>query len=62
MRWIALKDQLPKRFEFVIVANCNTGEIGFDGMTAEDGSDWHSNHFKYTHWMPLPDPPEKARG
>ncbi len=62
-RWIPVEDALPDDRKCVLVTDGEDIEI-----TYFDGSDWemrdqYGNHYELygaiTHWMPLPEPPEK---
>lgn len=67
MEWISVKDKLPEKEKNVLYCDIET-EI-YLGMLI-DGMDkeiyW--SHYDYledhdiTHWMPLPNPPEKQNG
>lgn len=52
--WIPVKDRLPGRFD-VVIAHFADGNI-FTTCYARDPDAW-DNHW-FTHWMPLPEPPE----
>jgi hypothetical protein len=57
-RWIPVEDALPEIYEKVLTAD-------IDGYVTENyrcnvrtGLEW-AKGFRITHWMPLPEPPEK---
>jgi hypothetical protein len=57
-RWIPVEDALPEIYEKVLTAD-------IDGYVTENyrcnvrtGQEW-AKGFRITHWMPLPEPPEK---
>lgn len=60
-RWISVEDRLPPNLEWVLVNHEGTG-IEMAARRAD--GDWHlpwrprSSGVGYTHWMPLPAPPE----
>jgi len=64
MKWINVKDELPKDGEYLCVF------IGWDDMRfqrvleyyndSETWDDWEGNEYKkVTHWMLLPKPPKQ---
>ena len=74
MEWISVEDRLPEsKDDGVLVYFSKTGSVEtvhiqdyFDDITAgidEDGTQSYSKWYKskkVTHWMPLPDPPDKV--
>ena len=64
MKWISVKDELPKNYQMVIVGRENEPNVMKvitykDSFVGEDfwGDCMESMFDKPTHWMPLPQPP-----
>lgn len=63
--WISVKDRLPEAFQHVIICRNNrqgrqiveAGQLDISGWWRVYGTRTKS----VTHWMPLPEPPEKER-
>lgn len=64
-RWIPVNERLPKNFMNVLIwdkidGDTFTGHYSkYDGWTI-DGWEDADEPFEITHWMPLPEPPEKG--
>ena len=60
--WISVDDKLPKRFEVVLVAGVETDTVCAihepDGWLVQYEGEWVTG---VTHWMPLPEPPNKEK-
>lgn len=59
MKWISVKDSLPRNFEEVLAYKNKTIIHAF----FDDAEDWYWVNCprminNVTHWMPLPEPPE----
>ena len=67
--WISVDTELPDRSEVAIVAMRNGGRwLGwfwkgkwYDENQKEFGVTSHGDDLTVTHWMPLPEPPEKSK-
>lgn len=68
MEWISVKDRLPEKWLFALVAVCPPSQMnevhiayidknGKWKVLSEKGN--HSNFI--THWMPLPEPPKEVK-
>lgn len=61
-RWISLDERLPPDLQLVLVNHEGTGiEMAArqpDGQWVICWTGFLTNGFAYTHWMPLPEPPE----
>lgn len=57
-RWISVKDHLPDVLTDRVLVCCSDGNIFLCQVT---GTLFSGNDGYITHWMPLPDPPEKER-
>jgi hypothetical protein len=68
-QWVSIKDRLPEEGAVVLLADIddsyNRISIGYRTFPPFDGPSWHvpgkaflPEHF-YTHWQPLPKPPEE---
>lgn len=59
--WVSVKDRLPERPGKYLIACIKHGRFReittamFSGYFVITG---HRTHWKITHWMPLPEPPE----
>lgn len=67
-KWISVEERLPPREHNVLVVNGH-GYVRMRAFWKKEGSKWtwiSNNGFSrendITHWMPLPEPPEKKRG
>lgn len=64
--WISAKDQLPEKFQPVIVCRPGSeGEIIVEQGFKDVGDWWkvHGTRAKHvSHWMRLPEPPDELRG
>lgn len=61
--WISVKDQLPERFKPVLVCREKNGSPYVEQGHKDVGEWWkvYGTRTKHiTHWMPLPEPPEKS--
>lgn len=61
MEWISCNDSLPKEGSRVLIGNDEEIEMGYyfkDGWKIYEGGFWDSVN-NNTHWMPLPQPPNK---
>lgn len=70
MKWISVKDRLPKIKDRFLIASYSFDkdkyhielvlfECGFF-YSIEDGEEiTNDSHWEITHWMPLPEPPDK---
>ena|SRR5690606_17596359 len=61
MEWISVKDRLPeiKAHGFSEFVLASTGNIQIDIVRYDhDYNKWIPKHLKFTHWMPLPEPPK----
>lgn len=71
MKWISVDDELPMTYVDVLVypphdmayTNKITAELQHDGKWLVDYEDSHQSYQQevtgVTHWMPLPEPPNK---
>lgn len=61
--WISVKDRLPEAFQPVIVCRDKGRGVYAAEPGCRDVGDWWKVYGtrtkKVTHWMPLPQPPEK---
>lgn len=60
-RWIACSERLPEDGELVLIAHVSGSVYIADRegkYWAEDSGEWYDDE-KVTHWMPMPEPPEK---
>jgi hypothetical protein len=62
MEWISVKDRLPEKENEEVI--CYDGKIVFTGVEYSKKNDfeWIECGYKpknITHWMPLPNPPQK---
>jgi hypothetical protein len=63
MEWISVKDRLPEHKQSILAF----GDNAIDCLTYDQGDDYFyypycsccSAMFNITHWMPLPNPPDK---
>ena len=60
-RWISVEERLPERGVEVLGTNGKAVEMCtyWPGQPTPWES-WTAFHFKPTHWMPLPEPPEES--
>ncbi len=64
MEWISVEDKLPQRLEFVLVYD-NKGNISLGAWNSEKVhiiewiNEYNMNLNGVTHWMELPDKPQK---
>lgn len=61
--WISVKDRLPERTNYYVCASVSHGV--WTGMFSEDSGQWVDDlddpiEVPFTHWMPLPTPPEES--
>jgi len=63
MEWISVKDRLPKKNEEILAYRFQDGIheiiISYLSWTLSGEPIWADEVSNYTHWMPLPKPPEK---
>lgn len=67
--WISVKDRLPEDGMDIIVANASTGTeyvshrdlIFFNESKDAFVPTSYFQEFKFTHWMPLPEPPKEEK-
>ena len=62
VKWISVKDALPKDTDYVLVYDSNNGFYNIDRLL-NDGtwlgvSGYYTVDVIATHWMPLPEPPD----
>ena len=58
MKWISVKDRLPKQYELVLVFNRNNFYLAIrEGIEFYEYKEEYS--ISVTHWMPLPEPPKE---
>lgn len=62
MKWIPVTERLPKKDEYVLCySEYDTWFIGYRGFHS---GEWIRDGVMYpaeiTHWMPLPEPPERS--
>ena len=62
MKWISVKDRLPKEGEWVIGANLYRVEFGIYLGKKKGFVIPYCNYLclEMTHWMPLPNPPDES--
>lgn len=61
MEWISVKDRLPeiKKHGFSEWVLASTGHVQVEiARYDHDYNKWSPNPLKFTHWMPLPEPPK----
>ena len=59
-QWISVKDKLPETEEEVLVLTVSkTGNVNVDKGYLLNGRFVHRGSAVVTHWMPLPEPPDK---
>ena len=65
--WISVKDRLPDDGMNVLVANIGTGTqyVSHKDLIWRNENDFfvptsYFHGFKFTHWMPLPEPPKES--
>jgi len=63
MKWISVEDKLPENDEWVILSSVEYQMVTFgiciDGNFLNPDLNYHIIS-DVSHWMPLPNPPEKA--
>lgn len=67
MEWISVKDRLPDKGQMVIVLDNDLRDFYkwnmevalFDGLKKDKFWVSSGDYRRFTHWMPLPEPPEK---
>lgn len=67
MEWISINDRLPNSGEYVLVVRSYQGEFGWTDPMVDVTRMWNKTTGnveweeggKVTHWMPLPEIPEK---
>lgn len=65
MKWISVKDELPKekphRIQFLLICKENNVvmQAMFNTKTKTFMNDFQPLNHSVTHWMPLPEPPEE---
>ena len=68
--WVSVKDRMPEDGLNILVANIGTGTqyvshkdlIFFDENKSAFVHTSYLREFQFTHWMPLPEPPEVKDG
>lgn len=62
MKWISVKERLPgtsSGFSEDVLVITEDGHINIAVYYEHNADDWHNAYCEqYTHWMPLPDPPQ----
>lgn len=68
MKWISVKEKMPKKGKWVLVYD-QFGGFRQISTAQWDGEEWmdyllskHDYSDAITHWMPLPKPPTRASG
>lgn len=60
MKWVSIKDRLPKKHEDVLAFRPDDGIIITRLSWMLDSEPiWADEVSNYTHWMPLPEPPKE---
>lgn len=65
MKWISVKDELPKPYTTVLLGNCETGYMSLGSFLIDNWSDFTdgsvyplTDKYSPTHWLPVPELPE----
>lgn len=58
MKWISVKDKLPEMGKNIIFYHKENKKVMF-GFALPDGVHVGGSPYPCSHWMPLPEPPEK---
>ena len=66
-KWTRCDDKLPELGRYVLVTDGNMCKVAFLAVVWPDGTcywmydKWYSCYMKLTHWMPLPELPERRK-
>lgn len=67
MEWISVKDRLPEEGVPVLVCRLIMTSVKYQQEAVYIEEDWQDGIYFYgisnvTHWMPLPEPPDRKEG